>query len=120
MGIGVLDGTPEFERFGPGIIVNVMSMRRILDFGVHDCNEVNLLIGELDLVSQFGPMRLAPVGVDPAAASASIFAQLPYASLVHLVENPRGMMVQMLNFATHTAGAMVALEHYFERAEAEE
>jgi hypothetical protein len=120
MGIGVLHGTPEFERFGPGIMVNVMSMRRLLDFDLSGVNLANLLLGELEMVSQFGPIRLAPFGADPAAASASIFAQLPYASLVHLIDYPAGMMVQMLNFATHTAGMMAGLERYFERAEAEE
>lgn len=118
-GIGVLQENAEFERFGPGIMVNTMSMRRLLDFDLSDCNTVNLMLGEMEMVSHFGPVRLPPNETDSPLASSSLVAQLPYASLAHLVNNPQGMMVQMLNFAMHASAAMTALEHYFESAESD-
>lgn len=112
-GVGTLDGTPEFDRFGPGIMTNVMSMRRRLPLDAAECNDFNLVFGELEMVSQFGPLRAAPDGVAAEAATASLFAQLPYASVAHLVGNTQGMKVQMINFLTHAVGPIIQLERQF-------
>jgi hypothetical protein len=111
-GIGVLPDTPEFTRFGPGIMVDVMSMRRRLPLDDAELNQLNLALGEAAIVSQFGPLRLVGTveGEGELSVNANLFAQLPQASLTHLRGNPLAMMVQIINFTSHAIGPFAHLE----------
>jgi hypothetical protein len=111
-GIGVLPGSSEFNRFGPGIMVDVMSMRRHLPLDDVELNQLNLAIGESESISQFGPLRLVDsVEIEGAQTkNTNLYAQLPYSCLVHLVDNPTSMMVQIINFTSHAIGPFALLE----------
>jgi hypothetical protein len=111
-GIGVLPDSPEFKRFGPGILIDVMSMRRRMPLDDMELNQLNLALGEAAMVSQFGPLRLVDSWevVGESSTNANLFAQLPHASLTHLSNNPKAMMVQIINFTSHAIGPFAFLE----------